>query len=243
VERLRFAPKVFQHHAECIHRSIKENISPRDGKLSSILKDMSAEPTTAPIFSMLAIRLSIADDRVRALQGLEKVIGIPSDIVKVLMDCLPEYSRGCFKDPLMTYKDVKRGRDVFIPSLGQYDIMAEYERISSKMRETYVCNILGYMKRRTCHNIPPKPVENKKTDVINWLSKYHALDMIKVVTQDQHDLETILLKSHSNKRMTFVRNAYWERRSKAFLARQCSRAASQCIFSQSLTSRSNSSAI
>jgi hypothetical protein len=193
VERLRFAPKVFQHHAECIHRSIKENISPRDGKLSSILKDMSAEPTTAPIFSMLAIRLSIADDRVRALQGLEKVIGIPSDIVKVLMDCLPEYSRGCFKDPLMTYKDVKRGRDVFIPSLGQYDIMAEYERISSKMRETYVCNILGYMKsthvqkiynniRRTCHNIPPKPIENKKTDVINWLSKYHALDMIKVVT-------------------------------------------------------------
>lgn len=177
---LGYAPVAFQHHVECLRRNklVCQNLkgaSSHDADISS------------------------------SLQGLEKVTGMPADTIKPLLQLqLTNHTEDTtsWRELLTTYKDVTRGKDVFIPGLGNFNIPEVYEDMVNKRRQMYASHLLHAIKspyirkaykeilKDADDRLPPLPESNTAEDIRLWLAKYHSSDLIKILASN--DLGSIL---------------------------------------------------
>jgi hypothetical protein len=156
--------------------------SRKDSKVRESILDPSADPE---------LKL--------ALEGFENVTGILAEDVQAMFAHAPVHWQEDWKSRLLSWKDVKRGRDMFISGLSGFDIEAVYSEVVCDLRRKYVHEILSTLKavhlRRiwkvnrantedTCLpsnnpsiQLPLDVIRNKLAESVDW-------DFFQTITED-----------------------------------------------------------
>jgi hypothetical protein len=85
-----------------------------------------------------------------AAEGFEAVVGIPaSTTLDIIRYAKTQRESNQWKKLLLTWKEIRRGRDVFLKGLGSFDIMEIYERNVSARRTNWSFDILNLLKAKS----------------------------------------------------------------------------------------------
>jgi len=188
-----FAPPVFNHHVECIERAGWHARWPLEND-SSKARAMNVALETASMQS--------------SLQGLQKVVGIPADLAKQLLrqfeNCDDSESWDDWKRRLLTWEKVRRGKDVFLPGVGNFNIPKIYEKRARQLYNQFAEDVLfaayaaplkkSYKATRRKILNTPAPRSEKIDAIRDWLVSCPEADLIAIFGSNVDDLDAILKK-------------------------------------------------
>lgn len=145
------------------------------------------ESSTLPVKPLLSLNKNRQDIRA-ALKGLEAVVGISADEVCEMLSYAPPDTIEEWTRRLLTWKDIRRGRDLFIPGHGSYDVMFHYDEQVSRNRKVFAVELLNVIKapsiRKECKVLAVHDSDKKRPSVVdlrNLLASSLKLDLFELM--------------------------------------------------------------